>query len=94
MSIVGITWYLSGLFFVATVLGSAMTVVPEVENFHAAIMLSVLVLAVASAAGAYLMTRHRRKHPNSRLFQSRAAARVATGIAIMLTVAVLLVVVG
>jgi hypothetical protein len=94
MTIIRVLWYLCGLFILAALFSSAMTVVPEMEYKRNIGCIILLVLAGISGVAAGGMKVRWKRTPSDAFLSSKFHARIAVGVAVILTIIVLLVSVG
>jgi uncharacterized BrkB/YihY/UPF0761 family membrane protein len=93
--LVRICWYVCGLFLLACFGLSAMTVIPEEAARTKDIVALVLAgMSLVSGLTALALTRAYKRHPKSAIFKSKRFERVCIGLAVVLTLVVLLGVFG
>jgi hypothetical protein len=87
--------YFCGLFLVAGLGLSAMTVIPE-EAGHAKDIIALVLagMSLVSGIAALALGRFHKRHPESAIFKSKRLERVSIGVAVILTLVVLFGVVG
>jgi hypothetical protein len=88
MILTRICWYLCGLFLVAEVFLSCISVTREGEVFIAIAMVTVIILAVISGLLAMLLSCQLARNPDSFIFRSKLISRAFIGIAAFLTLIV------
>ncbi len=85
MILIRTCWYLSALFLTMLCLASFICVVPGSEINMAAVMATLLLLGVGCAIFAIFLKRLFRKNPAAFIFKSKTIAGVFIGLAILLT---------
>ena len=94
MTFIRTLWYYAGLFTLAFVLSSVISVVPEAEHAMDILRVTLLVLAICSVVSALLLHRLLQKDPGAFIFTSKVPARIAMLVAIFLTLFLFLGLVG
>ena len=94
MTIIRTLWYLVGLFTLASICTSAISVAPGGERAMAILTIILLSLAVCTAVGALLLRRLHCRRPEAVVFTSKLLARLAVSVAVFLTIIVFLGVIG
>jgi hypothetical protein len=94
MSVIRTWWYLCGLFFVAFVGASFVTVVPRDISAWGIVRWVLLCLCICSGIIAGLLGYKRKKNPESFIFKSKIIAWFCIGIAVVLTMFLLMGLIG
>jgi hypothetical protein len=94
MILIRTCWYLCVLFIVALGFTSAITVVPGGETQIGIIMLVLLAFCITSGTTALILGHQFKSKPDLFIFTSKTVTRVCVGIAVVLTILILLGVIG
>jgi hypothetical protein len=94
MRIVGVAWYLCGLFCVAAIVESMITFVPEAQRMGTILLVALLILAALFGIGAAWLMFFRRRRPMSWVFTSKPLSTGMVCVAAILTIVILMSVAG
>jgi hypothetical protein len=70
------------------------TVVPEAENEIGIIMIAMFLSSIIAGTAAILLWRKFKRNPDSRLFKSKTVSMILIGIAVCLTLFLLVILIG